>query len=142
MKSIKTEYNGVEIVHICDSDYIEFWKVINCEYGEYQNPVLQKVRDWIDRQIKKQFKRYDVIFSSYNGLSLGTVTSENGDDIFVTQEDGGRKKVEKRNVVKKTDENILLFNRYKEIEEAGRVYYKKMKKEEVEIIKRIFERDN
>lgn len=136
MNEIKTIYKNCDIFH----KPWDKWKV-KCDYGEYENEKLSKVKEWIDRKIKEQFKRYDVIVNTYSGYFTGTVTSEiNENEVWVVFDDKSRAKKEKKNITMKTTKRMEIVNKIEKIKTEKKEFDNKKNQEIKELEKQLFDR--
>ena len=131
---MKTTYKGIEIQY--DEDF-NSWDC-SCDYGKYSGESLVAVKSWIDRQEKKKFQRYEVIVKVYYGLEIATVTSEKDSEVWIKYKNGTKEKARKKNIVKKTDDNIKLYNQIKEVEKELKIFSQNKESEIQELTKILF----
>ena len=130
---MKTTYKGIEIQY--DEDF-NSWDC-SCDYGKYSGESLKAVKSWIDKRDKKKFQRYDVIVKSWNCFGVGTVTSEINNEVWIKDENG-RRKVRKNDIVKKTEDNMELYNQIKEAEKELKIFRENKEAEIRELTKMLF----
>lgn len=134
MSDIKTAYKNIEIFYI---EWQNKWDC-ECDYGKYKGDSLSSVKKWIDNQEKKKFQRYEVLVKSWRGISLGTVTSEKDDEVWIKYENNEREKKSKKAIIKKTNYRMELLNQLREIEKEVEIYNRNKEGEKKELINMIF----
>lgn len=96
----------------------ETWYVMidDCSYS---NVSLKKVKEYIDRLAKKDFKRFKVIYSDWNNKKIGTVTSidEAGAYWITNDENKERKRITARDIYVYNDKNLTLLSNIKSLKE-------------------------
>lgn len=115
MTQIKGEYKGYEIHWI---DYEGFRITLDHEVLKEKMQDIESCEKWIDRMLKKKFKRTPVIVRKYNWGSYefieGEVTSildDGGDkDVWFISKDKKRSKEQLSTVYLDIPENIVLIN--------------------------------
>jgi len=134
---MKTEYKNIEIQYYENSN---IWGC-NCDYGECKKDSLRAVKNWIDKKEKNEFKRYEVIVETYYNIDIAIVTSETENEAWVKYNCGTREKVLKSKIIKKTNDNMELYNQIKEVEKECKIFVQNNKAEINELMKMLFKRE-
>lgn len=129
---IKASYRGYEFGF---REFNDEWSVkIGEEDFAYSNTDIKKVKEYVDRLIKNEFKPIKALGCAYSGNELQEITitsidSQDPKEVWITKE-GNRSKYKKENCYAFSDENIAKIKQMKEIDnrivvlqkENGKIY--------------------
>lgn len=131
---IKANYRGYKFNF---SECSNEWSVkIGEENEACSNPDIKKVKEYVDKLIKNEFKPMKIFLrnpwrnSEIEEATITSIDSQEKDEVWVVKSGGGRSKENKNICFAFTEDNLTKINQLKEIEkkigelnkEDGRIY--------------------
>ena len=111
MDNIREEYKSFSIEFV---EFFDEWRALMGDDVIYSNISLKAVKDYIDRQLKKNFTKFTAYYQDWREYIKVTITSQDDAGNYWYTDGKGKRGKATGNLYADSPENVEIFEKIKE----------------------------